>query len=63
MSLLEDILFSVINNLGTPSSELQTNFGLVLIDTENSATGILFNSLVDLKGDRLIGREASCKTV
>ena len=34
-------LFSVINNLGMPSSELQTNFGVLQIDTENSATGAL----------------------
>ena len=31
----------MINNLGTPSSELQINFGVLQIDTENSATGIL----------------------
>ena len=30
----------MINNLGTPSSELQINFGVLQIDTENSATGI-----------------------
>ena len=28
------------NNLGTPSSELQINFGVLQIDTENSATGL-----------------------
>ena len=33
--------FSVINNLGTPSSEVQINFGVLLIYTENSATGDL----------------------
>ena len=31
--------FSVINNLGIPSYELQINFGVLQIDTENSATG------------------------
>ena len=30
--------FSLINNLGTPSSQLQINFGVLQIDTENSAT-------------------------
>ena len=40
MLLLYELLpFSVINNLGMPSSELQTNFGVLQIDTENSATG------------------------
>ena len=29
----------MINNLGTPSSELQINFGVLQIDTENSSTG------------------------
>ena len=29
--------FSAINNLGTPLSELQINFGVLQIDTENSA--------------------------
>ena len=29
----------MINNLGTPPSELQINFGVLQIDTENSATG------------------------
>ena len=29
----------MINNLGTPSSEMQTNFGALQIDTENSVTG------------------------
>ena len=29
----------MINNLGTPSSELQINFGVLQIKTENSATG------------------------
>ena len=31
----------MINNLGTPSFELQINFGVLQIDTENSATGII----------------------
>ena len=31
----------MIINLRTPSSELQINFGLLQIDTENSATGFL----------------------
>ena len=31
--------FSAINNLNTPSSKLQINFGVLQIDTENSATG------------------------
>ena len=34
--------FFVINNLGTPSSELQINFGVLQIDAENSATGTRF---------------------
>ena len=29
----------MIDNLDTPSSELQINFGVLQIDTENSATG------------------------
>ena len=29
----------ILNNLGLPSSELQINFGVLQIDTENSATG------------------------
>ena len=29
----------MINNLGTTSSELQINFGMLQIDPENSATG------------------------
>ena len=33
------VSFSVINNLGTPSSELQINFGVLQTGTENSATG------------------------
>ena len=41
--LLEKFSFSMINNLGTPSSELQINFGMLQIDTENSATGLLPN--------------------
>ena len=31
----------MINNLGTPSSEQQINFGVLHIDTENSATGCM----------------------
>ena len=31
----------MINNLGTPSSKVQINFGVLQIDTENSATGVL----------------------
>ena len=30
----------MINNLGTPSFELQINFGVLQIDTENSDTGL-----------------------
>ena len=41
MTNLHDVSFSVINNLSTPSSELQINFGVLQIDTENSATGII----------------------
>ena len=29
----------MINNQGIPSSELQINFGVLQIDSENSATG------------------------
>ena len=29
----------MINNLGTPSSQLKINFGLLQIDTEKSASG------------------------
>ena len=32
-------LFSVINSLGTSLFELQINFAVLQIDTENSATG------------------------
>ena len=32
----------MINNLGTPSTELQINFGVLQIGTENSATGDIF---------------------
>ena len=39
MLLLKEVSFCVINNLGTPSSELQINFGELQTDTENSATG------------------------
>ena len=38
MLLLKEVSFSVINNLGTPSSELQINFSVLQIDKENSAT-------------------------
>ena len=31
----------MINNLGTPSSELQINFGVLQIDTENYAPGYI----------------------
>ena len=41
--LLQMFSFSVINNLDTPSPELQINFGMLQIDTENSATGNLIN--------------------
>ena len=37
----------MINNLGTPSSELQINFGELQIDTENSATGLLLRYATD----------------
>ena len=40
MLLLFEVSFSVINNLGTPSSELEINFGVLQIDAENSTTGI-----------------------
>ena len=30
----------MINNIGTPSSEVQINFGVLQINSENSATGI-----------------------
>ena len=36
-----EVSFPVINNLGTPSSKLQINFGVLQIDAENSATGLL----------------------
>ena len=40
----------MINNLGTtPSSELQVNFGVLQIDTENSATGLMATKTVGLK--------------
>ena len=31
----------MINNLGTPSSEMQINFDVLQIDTENSAIGLV----------------------
>ena len=33
----------MINNLGKPSFELQINFGVLQIDTENSASGLKNN--------------------
>ena len=39
------VSFSVIYNLGTPSFELQINFDVMQIDTENSATGLLRSTL------------------
>ena len=44
--LLEKFLFSVINNLGTPSLEMQIIFRMLQIDTENSATGIRTNNFL-----------------
>ena len=40
MLLLKDVSFSVLNILGTQSSGLQINFGVLQIYTENSATGV-----------------------
>ena len=48
MFLLEKFSFCMINNLGTPSSELQINFGALQIGTENSATGLETSSLAGL---------------
>ena len=45
----------MINNLGTPSSELQINFGVLQIDTENSATGkitLVFSKTVRIQNFR-----------
>ena len=39
MLFLQEVSLSGINNPCTPSSELQINFGVLQIDTENSATG------------------------
>ena len=39
MLLSFEVSFPVINNLFTPSSELQINFDVMQIDTKNSATG------------------------
>ena len=39
MLLLYDVTFSVINNLGTLSSEQQVNFSVLQIGAEISATG------------------------
>ena len=36
------------NKLGPPSSELHINFGLLQIDTENSATGIMTILYIDI---------------
>ena len=36
-----EVSFPVINNLGTPSSKLQINFGVLQIGTESSATEVL----------------------
>ena len=41
MLLLEEVSFPVINNLDTPSSEIQINFGVLQFDAENSATGTM----------------------
>ena len=41
MLLLEEVSLSVINNLDTPSSKLQINFGVLQNDIENFATGPL----------------------
>ena len=41
MFLLEKFSFSVIIKLGASSAKLQINFGVLQIDTENSATGTL----------------------
>ena len=46
MLLLYEVSFSVINNLGTPSFELQINFGVLQIVTENSATGVRWSFYV-----------------
>ena len=43
--LSEKFLFSMINNLDTPSSRLQINFGVLQIDTENSTAGQKSNRL------------------
>ena len=40
MLLLQGVSFSVINKVGTPSSELQINFAVLQTDIENSATGV-----------------------
>ena len=47
MLLLEEASFPVFNNLGTPSSELQINVGVLQIDVENSATGFSDNAAFD----------------
>ena len=39
------------NNLGTPSSELQINFGVLQTDAEISATGVLHAAF--LNGNKL----------
>ena len=40
VTFIKSIIF-VINNIGTSLSELQVNFGMLQIDTENSATGFI----------------------
>ena len=37
----QEVSFSVINNIDTPSFDVQINFDALKIDTENSATGVL----------------------
>ena len=41
MFLLEKFSFSVINDLGTSSSEMRIIFEVLQIETENSATALL----------------------
>ena len=43
------VSFSVTNNLGSPSSQLQINFGVQQNDTENSATGFYRSCTVDVQ--------------
>ena len=44
----------MINNLGTSSSELQINFGVLQIDTKYSATGIMNRPWSSLKPPGMI---------